>query len=157
MDPLDHAQIMYPPSKKFSKAIRRGLWERMSPSAPCPSPGEGNLVSSTSSRLKPAVEPGCWSKGLEPSHANPCETTSRSCCCQTAHEGCQEGKPAFCRGVFKINFRAHGKGTKTIGGRMFLKHLLKRETLTAAIPEGTGYRLQLGLLCAESVDLPGLS
>lgn len=67
------------------------------------------------------------SKGLDPPHANPCETTSRLRCCQNACELFQEGKPAICGGCLK--FHAHGKGVETTGSRVFLKHLLKKSEI----------------------------
>lgn len=67
------------------------------------------------------------SKGLDPPHANRCETTSRLRCCQNACELCQEGKLAICGGCLK--FHAHGKGVETTGSRVFLKHLLKRSEI----------------------------
>lgn len=48
-------------------------------------------------------------------------------------------------------FPVHGKRRETIGGGVFLKHLL-REIPAAAIPEGVGFPLQLESLHAESVD-----
>lgn len=51
-------------------------------------------------------------------------------------------------------FPVHGRRRETAGGGVFLKHLLKRETPAAAIPEGVGFPLQLESLHAESVDSP---
>lgn len=74
--------------------------------------------------------------------------------CQTAHELCQDGRPVFHgRGaVFAIKFHAHGKRIELRGGQVSLQHPFKKRTLlTAAIPEGVGFPLQLESLQAESV------
>ena len=77
-------------------------------------------------------------------------------CCQTAHELCQDGRPVFhgvcvCA-VFAIKFHAHGKRIELRGGQVSLQHpFKKRILLTAAIPEGVGFPLQLESLQAESV------
>ena len=73
-------------------------------------------------------------------------------CCQTAYEVCQDGKPVFRGGVFEVKFHASGKGIESRGGRVSPQHPFKKKTLlTADVPEGVGFPLQLESLQAESV------
>ena len=99
---------------------------------------------------------GMHSKDLEMPHAGPCETGSVALLpdCSWALPGWQAGFSwGVCvRAVFAIKFHAHGKRIELRGGQVSLQHpFKKRILLTAAIPEGVGFPLQLESFQAESV------
>lgn len=97
--------------------------------------------------VKPCCRTRMQSRGLDPPHANPWQTTSRLCCGQNVCELCQEGKLAGCRGCLK--FHAHGKGVDTTGSSVSETPVEEKRN-----PKGLGFLWSWNLSMLSQLTLP---